>query len=270
MSGGGCGGHRPDDRGWGRGNRPVINVSWEDAQRYVTWLTRRTGEAYRLLSESEWEYAARAGTTTPFHFGRTISTDQANYDGDYRYGTGRKGRDRKKTVPVGSFAANRFGLHDVHGNVWEWVQDCWNPSYHGAPRDGRAWERRDCSQRVLRGGSWLNEPWLLRSAIRNRNSSGNRKQPATGSVLPGRSLRESLPLYFFSGVQGAKPLVDSFGNQAVGRAPPQSQGCPPLSRGRQSAGCGSPSARCQCLRKGALRDGAFSILGNFPPIPSIG
>ena len=174
VNGGGCGGHRPDDRGWGRGNRPVINVSWEDAQRYVTWLTRRTGEAYRLLSESEWEYAARAGTTTPFHFGATISTDQANYDGNYTYGSGREGRYREKTAPVGRFPANRFGLHDVHGNVWEWVQDCWNASYHGAPRNGSAWERGDCSKRVLRGGSWNLKPRILRSANRYWFSSGNR------------------------------------------------------------------------------------------------
>ena len=119
VNGGGCGGCRPTNHGWGRGNRPVINVSWEDAQAYVTWLSRKTGETYRRLSESEWEYVARAGTTTPFHFGTTISTDQANYDGNYTYGSGRKGRYREKTVPVGRFAANRFGLHDVHGNVRE-------------------------------------------------------------------------------------------------------------------------------------------------------
>ena len=174
VNGGGCGGHRPGDGGWGRGKRPVINVSWEDTQSYVSWLSRRTGQTYRLLSESEWEYVARAGTTTPFHFGATISTDQANYDGNYPYGSGRKGKYRKKTVPVGSFAANRFGLHDVHGNVWEWVQDCWNSGYQGAPRDGSAWERGDCSKRVLRGGSWVDGPRVLRCAIRSRFPSGLR------------------------------------------------------------------------------------------------
>ena len=170
AAGGGCGGYRPDDEGWGRGARPVIAVSWDDAQAYVSWLRRETGEAYRLLTEAEWEYAARAGTTAPFHTGATISTDQANYIGDYTYGSGRRGVYREMTVPVGSFAANAFGLHDVHGNVWEWVEDCWNASYAGAPADGRAWTSGDCSYRVLRGGSWLNGPWNLRSANRRRET----------------------------------------------------------------------------------------------------
>ena len=174
VTGGGCGGHRPNDRGWGRGRRPAVNLSWQDAGSYVSWLSRRTGGRYRLLSESEWEYVARAGTTTPFHTGSTISTDQANYDGDYVYGPGRKGVDRKRTVSVGSFPANGFGLRDVHGNIWEWVQDCWNDSYAGAPSDGSAWESGDCSRRVLRGGSWVNTPRNLRSAIRHRVNSGNR------------------------------------------------------------------------------------------------
>ncbi len=174
VSGGGCGGYRPDDEGWGRGNRPVINVSWQDAKAYVRWLSEKTGEAYRLPSESEWEYAARAGTRTPFHTGGTISTDQANYDGNYVYGSGRKGQYRKRTVAVGSFAANGFGLHDVHGNVWEWVEDCWNDSYRGAPADGSAWESGDCRKRVLRGGSWNLNPWNLRSANRNWLGAGFR------------------------------------------------------------------------------------------------
>ena len=166
VRGGGCNGYRPDDEGWGRGQRPVIHVNWQDAQAYVAWLSRQTGQAYRLLSEAEWEYVARAGTTTPFHFGRTISTSQANYDGNYTYGGGRRGQYRGRTVPVGSSRPNAFGLYDVHGNVWEWVQDCWNANYVGAPSDGRAWETGDCSRRVLRGGSWGNFPWNLRSAIR--------------------------------------------------------------------------------------------------------
>ena len=174
VVGGGCSGHRPNDRGWGRGLRPVVNVSWDDAQLYIKWLSRRTGDQYRLLSESEWEYVARAGTTGPFHTGSTISTEQANYNGGYVYGSGRKGVYRERTVPVGSFGSNAFGLHDVHGNVWERVQDCWNGSHAGAPSDGSAWESGNCSNRVLRGGSWLNGPGGLRSAFRIRYLSGFR------------------------------------------------------------------------------------------------
>ncbi len=171
---GGCS-RNPDDRGWGRGNRPVIRVSWDDTQEYVRWLSRKTGERYRLLSESEWEYAARAGTTTPFHFGNTISTDQANYNGIGTYGSGRTGVYRERTVAVGSFPANRFGLHDMHGNVEEWVEDCWHGSYAGAPADGSAWTRGGrCDYRVLRGGSWYFKPRYLRSANRFRSNSENR------------------------------------------------------------------------------------------------
>ena len=167
VSGGGCGGYRPKDWGWGRGNRPVISVSWPYAKAYVRWLSEKTGEAYRLPSESEWEYAARAGTRTPFHTGGTISTEQANYDGRGTYGSGRRGQYREGTVAVGSFGANDFGLHDVHGNVREWVEDCWNDSYLGAPADGSAWGSGDCSGHVLRGGSWSHEPRYLRSAFRS-------------------------------------------------------------------------------------------------------
>ena len=158
---GGCS-HRPSDNSWRRNERPVINVNWKDAKAYVKWLSGRTGHQYRLLSESEWEYVARAGTTGPFHFGRTISTDQANYNGNYAYGKGRKGVFRKKTVSVGSFPSNGYGLYDVHGNVWEWVEDCWHTSYAGAPKDGRAWTTGgDCTDRVLRGGSWNVRPRVL-------------------------------------------------------------------------------------------------------------
>jgi len=174
TAGGGCNGYSPHDRGWGRGNRPAINVSWEDAQSYLKWLSGKTGKSYRLLSESEWEYVARAGTTTPFHYGSTISTEQANYDGNFTYGSGAKGAYRKKTVPVGSFPPNAFGLHDVHGNVWEWTHDCWNDNYQGAPNDGSAWQSGDCSRRVLRGGSWYYEPRDLRSANRIRYTVGTR------------------------------------------------------------------------------------------------
>ena len=172
--GGGCR-HNPADRGWGRGTRPVIYVSWQDAQEYVRWLSRETGERYRLLSESEWEYVARAGTEGPLHLGSAISAGQANDNGNRASGSGRMGEHREKTSPVGSFSANGFGLHDVHGNVWEWVEDCWHGSYRGAPSDGRAWTAGgDCSRRVLRGGSWLSKPQSLRSAIRGNNFSGSR------------------------------------------------------------------------------------------------
>ena len=175
VSGGGCNGYRPDDEGWGRGRRPVINVSWEEAQSYVEWLSRETGKQYRLLSESEWEYVARGGTGTPFCYGGTLSTEQANYNGNHTYGGGRKGGYRGKTVVVGSFSPNEFGLHDVHGNVWEWVEDCWHNSYRGAPRDGSAWTSGgNCGERVVRGGSWNLGPWDLRSANRYRNTSGSR------------------------------------------------------------------------------------------------
>ena len=178
RDGGGCAGYWPDDEGWGRGQRPVINVSWEDAMNYVRWLRVETGEDYRLLSEAEWEYVARAGTNTPFHTGRTISTDQANYDGDLTYGSGREGSYRKQTVPVGSFAANAFGLHDVHGNVWEWVEDCWHGSYEDAPENGVAWkwDGGNCSVRVMRGGSWYRPPSDLRSGFRRRRGISSRDE----------------------------------------------------------------------------------------------
>jgi formylglycine-generating enzyme required for sulfatase activity len=166
LAAGGCRAHRPDDQGWGRGQRPVIDVSWHDTQAYVAWLSAKTGQLYRLPSEAEWEYAARAGTGTPFHFGATLSTDLANYDGRIGYAAGPTGVFRGRTLPVGSFAANAFGLYDVHGNVSEWLEDCWNGSYAGGPDDGSAWTSGDCSRRLLRGGSWHLGPRFLRSAIR--------------------------------------------------------------------------------------------------------
>ena len=154
---------------------PVVCVSWEDAQAFVRWLSSETGQDYRLLTESEWEYAARAGTKGPFHFGSTISTDQANYNGNYTYGNGREGVYRQRTVAVGSFPSNKFGLHDMHGNVWEWVEDCWHDDYNGAPTDGSAWTSGgNCNRRVLRGGSWLSKPRYLRAAYRGRNVTGLR------------------------------------------------------------------------------------------------
>lgn len=147
---------------------PVENVSWDDAQEYVRRLSQRSGQKYRLPSEAEWEYAARAGTTTTFHTGQTITSAQANFAGISTYNGSSKGEYRLRTVRVGSFAANGFGVHDMHGNVGEWVQDCYDKeAYEGkAPSDGRAYEAAGCSPRALRGGSWNFVPAGLRSANR--------------------------------------------------------------------------------------------------------
>ena len=168
----GCDGAGPKraggDNGWGKGRRPVIEVSWDDAKTYAAWLSKKSGKPYRLLTEAEWEYAARAGTTTPFHFGATITPDDANYDGSRAYRDGDKGTFREKTVEVGTFPANAFGLHDMHGNVWEWVEDCYKKDYESVPNDGYAVVADDCRLRVLRSGSWFSKPGHLRSAVRNR------------------------------------------------------------------------------------------------------
>jgi formylglycine-generating enzyme required for sulfatase activity len=166
----GCNGYRPKDEDWGRGRRPVINVSWHDAQAYAAWLAKKTGKSYRLPTEAEWEYAARAGTTTPFWTGATISADQAKYD-DYIYGSGGKGAYPKRTMAVDdpAFPANPFGLFHVHGNVGEWVQDCHRSSYDDAPSNGsKAVESFICPWRVARGGSWNFNLSILRSAFRFR------------------------------------------------------------------------------------------------------
>jgi len=156
------------------GNRPVEKVSWYDAVEFCARLASVTKRDYSLPSEAQWEYACRAGTTTPFHFGETLTTDLANYNGEYTYGDGPKGRYREKTTEVGSFGvANAFGLYDMHGNVWEWCLDDWHSNYEGAPTDGSAWldGNNNLSQRkgqaVLRGGSWFNNPGYCRSACRN-------------------------------------------------------------------------------------------------------
>jgi formylglycine-generating enzyme required for sulfatase activity len=166
AAGGGC---RPDvsDRGWGRGRRPAINVAWRDAQAYVKWLSSITGKPYRLLSEAEYEYAARAGTLTAYPWG-----DDIKLNGKAMANCGGCGSqwDHKQTAPVGSFAANQFGLYDMVGNVWEWMEDCWNESYQGAPADGSPWTSGDCSRRVVRGGSWVYVPDYLRSS--NRSGAG--------------------------------------------------------------------------------------------------
>jgi formylglycine-generating enzyme required for sulfatase activity len=151
---------------------PVVAVSWNDVQKYLTWLTAKTGQLYRLPSEAEWEYACRAGTHTAFSFGDDISTERANYDGNFTYNNGIKGEFRQGTTRVDAFQPNPWGLFDMHGNVWEWTQDVVHENYEGAPGDGSAWEQGgDPARRVLRGGSWLYQPRYLRSALRNGYSA---------------------------------------------------------------------------------------------------
>ena len=176
VAGGGCNGYRPGDEGWGRGRRPVIHVSWKDARAYIAWLSQMAGKTYRLLSEAEWEYATRAGTESARSWGDSPDSacghanvhdrkskqinkfKWAHHDCDDGYA---------KTAPVGSFRANRFGLYDTLGNVWEWVEDCWHDSYRGAPADGSAWTIGvECGRRVHRGGDWLLRSRYARSASR--------------------------------------------------------------------------------------------------------
>lgn len=167
--------HKPRDTGWGRGRRPAINVSWDDVTKeYLPWLSKKTSLTYRLLTEAEWEYAARAGTMTSFSIGATITTEQANFDGTNIYGGSAKGEYRQQTLEVGSFQANAFGLLDVHGNVWEWVQDCYFDTYDTAPSDGAAVSEVPGCSRVMRGGSWIDAPRVLRSAYRGHVPSGTR------------------------------------------------------------------------------------------------
>jgi formylglycine-generating enzyme required for sulfatase activity len=158
VSVGGCA--RTDDQGFGRERRPVINVSWNDAQAYVSWLSKMTGKQYRLPTEAEWEYVARAGTTTAFYWG-----DENSESGVYCNGCGSEW-DLKKTSPVGSFKPNAFGLYDIVGNVWQWVQDCYHDNYKGAPTDGSAWTSDECGRRVARGGAFNRGPIPIRLAAR--------------------------------------------------------------------------------------------------------
>jgi formylglycine-generating enzyme required for sulfatase activity len=148
-------------------NQPVERVSWMDAVEFCQRLSRYSNRKYNLPSESEWEYACRASTTSPFNFGPTITPDLANYNGNYTYGSGPKGMFRTETTEVGSFPPNSFGLYDMHGNVWEWCKDIGHESYKGAPKDGSTWiEGNNQEVRVLRGGSWLTHPNSCRSANR--------------------------------------------------------------------------------------------------------
>ncbi len=161
VADGGCRGYRPPHEGWGGGSRPVINVNWNDANAYVDWLAHKTGKPYRLPTEAEWEYATRAGTTTRYWWGDEIGHDRANCK------TCGSQWDEQQTAPTDSFAANAFGLFDVAGNVWEWVEDCWQDDYtRTSPEGVPPSTRRGCSKRTLRGGSWDNSPEQLRSAAR--------------------------------------------------------------------------------------------------------
>ena len=159
--------------------RPVERVSWEDAMEFCHRISQRTSRNYTLPSEAQWEYACRTGTTTPFHWGATISTKLANYDGTKVYGDSEKGIFREETTHVGTFPANPWGLHDMHGNVWEWCADQWHDNYEGAPEDGRAWidegaKSNDLKLRLLRGGSWDYRPADCRSAGRGSIHPGHR------------------------------------------------------------------------------------------------
>ncbi|MEX0645506.1 MAG: formylglycine-generating enzyme family protein [Parvularculaceae bacterium] len=162
VADGGCNAEAAFDAGWGRGRRPAINVSWEDAQSYVRWLSAKTGGAYRLPTEEEWEYAARAGAETAFSFGPVVKPTQANFDAAHPYG-GEPAEARNKTTPVGSYPKNAFGLYDMHGNVWEWVDDCWSANHAAAAGAARA---EGCKARVLKGGAWNTGGWRLRAGHR--------------------------------------------------------------------------------------------------------
>jgi formylglycine-generating enzyme required for sulfatase activity/uncharacterized caspase-like protein len=169
----------PDPSNFKGDNRPVECVTWHDAIEFCARLSQKTGREYRLPSEAEWEYACRAGTTTPFHFGETITPDLVNYNGNYTYASAPKGKYREQTTEVGSFPPNAFGLYDMHGNVWEWCLDYWHDNYGGlfrkAPIDGNAWiSGGDSNRRLLRGGSWNDGPWYCRSAPRSGPNPGTR------------------------------------------------------------------------------------------------
>jgi len=167
VAGGGCNAYRPGDEGWGRGSQPVVNVSWDDARAYAKWLTDTTGKPYRLPTEAEWEYAARAGTETVYWWGNIASHDHANYGAETCCSGLAQEQDRwVNASPTGSFAANPFGLFDMNGDVMQLVADCWHASYTGAPADGTAWDKEGCAMRTARGGAWNSPPAFIRSAAR--------------------------------------------------------------------------------------------------------
>ena len=170
LKGGGCAGYNPRDEEWGRGRRPVIRVNWEDAITFVEWLKFTTQKPYRLLAEAEWEYVARAGTKSLFWTGDTITTYQANFDGRRSYNNGPKGKLLARTSEVGSYKPNAFGIYDMHGNVAEWLSDCWHKNYVGAPSDGSSWLKpargQSCTRRVTRSGSYFRGARYIRSSAR--------------------------------------------------------------------------------------------------------
>jgi len=163
---------KPNDNQWGRGTRPVIDVNWHDALAYAAWLSEETGQKYRLPTEAEWEYACRAGTKTAFATGDSISTEQANFNGALDYGTEPLGEHRKQTVEVGSFAANLYGLYDMHGNVWEWTASAYSEDYDGEELCAADVDTK--GYRMLRGGSWVNTKRSVRSASRIRRAANDR------------------------------------------------------------------------------------------------
>lgn len=170
VSAGGCNGYRPVNPGWGRGSLPVSNVNWNDAQTYLAWLSRETGEAYRLPSDAEWEYAARAGTTTKYFWGNEVGYNRANC------GDCGSPWDGQRTAPVGSFAANAFGLHDMHGNVNEWVADCYSVRYTGPPSGAIGRFDSDCAYANVRGGAVYRDPRSVRAASRGIDVIGRRDE----------------------------------------------------------------------------------------------
>jgi formylglycine-generating enzyme required for sulfatase activity len=167
LADGGCGGNKGDDNGFGRGRMPAQGINFEAAKSYLAWLSKKVGRTYRLPSESEREYFTRAGTTTPFWFGNTVTAQNANYQASTPYGSGPHGPDSKAPVVVDSYAPNPFGLYQVHGNVFEWTEDCFNKRYtEDTPADGAPWLEGDCHKRMLRGGTWSWSANMLRSGYR--------------------------------------------------------------------------------------------------------